>query len=255
VTQAVLFQLVGPELLPGAVAINSRVNSVSRLIGPAIAGALISTVGVAMCFFVNAASYLVVIGALVVLRTSDLLDRPLALNFATTFPAMVRFGFHLGTGSVAAAMSVSAIGSILGGLYIAGVRPHARRTMAAVLVGFGTSCLALAIAPGFWSFLAVSVVVGFSAAAFQSVNTVVLQQARDPSMQGRIMALHQMAWFGSTPIGALAMGWTIQVSSPRVPFVLGGLSALLCAAMVVDRRLPASGRWLMRSGGTTPKRA
>lgn len=273
VMQAILFQLVGPELLPSGVAINSTVNSVSRLIGPAIAGALISTVGVAICFFLNAASYLVVIGALLVLRKSELVDRPLvggakgrlrqglahvranpnvarpllvmtvvgtvALNFATTFPAMVRFGFHLGPGSVGAAMSVSAIGSILGGLYIAGVRPHARRTMAAVLVGFGTSCVALAIAPGFWSFLAVSVVVGFTAASFQSVNTVVLQQATDPSMQGRVMALHQMAWFGSTPIGALAMGWIIQVSSPRVPFVLGGLSALLCAAIVTDRWQPA----------------
>jgi predicted MFS family arabinose efflux permease len=174
-----------------------------------------------------------------------------ALNFATTFPAMVRFGFHLGAGAVGAAMSVSAVGSILVGFYIAGVRPHVRRTMAAVLVGFGTSCLALAIAPSFWSFLAVSVVVGFSAASFHSVNTVVLQQAADPAMQGRVMALHQMAWFGRTPIGALAMGWIIQVSSPRVPFVLGGLSALLCVAIVVERRLPASGRGLMRTNDPT----
>ena len=62
--QAILFQLVGPELLPSAVAANGTINSVSRLIGPAIAGALIATVGVGTCFFVNAASYLVVIAAL-----------------------------------------------------------------------------------------------------------------------------------------------------------------------------------------------
>jgi predicted MFS family arabinose efflux permease len=47
------------------------------------------------------------------------------------------------------------------------------------------------------------------------------------------MALQQMAWFGSTPIGALLMGWVIQVSSPRVPFAVGGLSALTCAAAVL----------------------
>jgi hypothetical protein len=65
---------------------------------------------------------------------------------------------------------------------------------------------------------------------------VVLQQSTEPAMLGRVMALQQMAWFGSTPIGAVLMGWVISVSSARVPFVLGGLSALVCAAAVFRRR-------------------
>ena len=267
--QAILFQLVGPELLPGAVAANSTINSVSRLIGPALAGALIATVGIEACFFINASSYLVVIGALVALRSSELVARPLAgrakgklaeglayvrshpdvarpllvmavvgivaYNFPTTFPSMVRFGFHLGAGAVGTVMSVSAIGSLLGGIYIAGVEPHPRRTLARALAGFAAALVALSLAPGFWSFVALSIPLGFASAAFQSVNTVVVQQATEPSMQGRVMALHQMAWFGTTPIGAVLMGWVIQVSSPRVPFALGGLSALLCAAAVISR--------------------
>jgi len=269
--QAILYQLVGPDLLPSGVAANSTINSVSRLIGPAIAGALIATVGVNACFFINAASYLVVIGALVALRSGELVDRPLvgrakgklregfayvrshpdvarpllvmtvvgtiAYNFQTTFPSMVRFGFHRGAGSVGTAMSVSAIGSIIGGIYIAGVKPHPRRTLAIVLAGFAAACLALSITPGFWPFVAMTIVLGFASASFQSVNTVVLQQATEPSMQGRVMALHQMAWFGSTPVGAVLMGWIIQISSPRVPFALGGLSALVCAVAVVGRGL------------------
>ena len=51
-------------------------------------------------------------------------------------------------------------------------------------------------------------------------------------MQGRVMALHQMAWYGSTPIGALLMGWTIQTTSPRVPFVLGAAATLACALAI-----------------------
>ena len=269
--QAILYQLVGPDLLPSGVAANSTINSVSRLIGPAIAGVLIATVGVNACFFINAASYVVVIGALVALRSGELVDRPLvgrakgklregfayvrshpdvarpllvmtvvgtiAYNFQTTFPSMVRFGFHRGAGSVGTAMSVSAIGSIIGGIYIAGVKPHPRRTLAIVLAGFAAACLALSITPGFWPFVAMTIVLGFASASFQSVNTVVLQQATEPSMQGRVMALHQMAWFGSTPVGAVLMGWIIQISSPRVPFALGGLSALVCAVAVVGRRV------------------
>ncbi|MFN8050675.1 MAG: MFS transporter [Acidimicrobiales bacterium] len=268
--QAILFQLVGPDLLPSAVAANSTINSVSRLIGPALAGLLIASVGVASCFFLNAASYLVVIGALVALRTADLVPRPLsgrakgklregfayvrshpdvsrpllvmtvvgivAYNFPTTFPSIVRFGFHRGAGAVGLAMSVSAIGSIIGGIYIAGVTPHPRRTLAIALTGFAVACAALSLAPGFWAFVALSIPLGFASASFQSVNTVVVQQATEASMQGRVMALHQMAWFGTTPIGALLVGWVIQLTSPRIPFALGGLAALACAGAVLVRR-------------------
>lgn len=270
--QAIVYQLVGPGLLPGAVAANSTINSVSRLIGPAMAGALIATVGVEACFYINAGSYLFVIGALAALRSRELVNRPLigrakgklregfayvrthpdvarpllvmtvvgtiAYNFQTTFPSMVHFGFHRGAGAVGTAMSVSAIGSIIGGIYIAGIKPHPRRTLAIVLAGFSAALLALSITPGFWPFVVISIVLGFASASFQSVNTVVLQQATEPSMQGRVMALHQMAWFGTTPIGAVLMGWIIQISSPRVPFVLGGVSALICAAAVVGRPSP-----------------
>ena len=267
--QAILYQLVGVELLASAVATNSTINSVSRLIGPALAGGLIATVGVKTCFYINAATYLVVIAALIALRSSELTVRPLigrtkgrlregfayvranpnvarpllvmtivgtaAYNFQTTFPAMVRFGFHRGAGAVGTVMSVSAIGSIIGGIYIAGVNPHPRKTLTITLVGFGAALLALSITPGFWPFVAMTIVLGFASASFQSVNTVVLQQATEPSMQGRVMALHQMAWFGSTPIGSVLMGWVIQISSPRIPFALAGAAALMCAVAVIGR--------------------
>ncbi|CAB4362743.1 unannotated protein [freshwater metagenome] len=268
--QAILFQLVGPQMLSNAVAANGTIAAASRLIGPAIAGALIATVGVPVCFYLNAASYLVVIAALLALRTHELVIRPLAgrakgklregfayvrshpdvarpllvmavvgtvaLNFGTTFPSIVHFGFHLGPGSVGTVMSVSAIGSILGGVYIAGRQPDPHRTLTIVLVGFGTGLIALSLMPGYWWFVAMSIPMGFASAAFQSVNTVAVQRATEPAMQGRVMALHQMAWFGSTPIGAVLMGWVIRISSPRVPFALGGLSALVCAVALVGRR-------------------
>ncbi len=269
--QAILFQLVGRDLLSNAVAANGAINSVSRLIGPAIAGGLIATVGLAVGFYINAASYLIVIAALLALRSNELIVRPMieqtkgklregfayirshpevarplvvmsvvgtiALNFPTTFPSMVRFGFHRGAGSVGAVMSVSAIGSILGGVYIAGIKPDARRTLGIALAGFGAAIVALGVMPSYVSFVAMSIVLGFASASFQSVNTIVVQQATEPSMQGRVMALHQTALFGSTPIGALLMGWVIHVSSPRIPFLLGGTAAFLCAVFVIARPL------------------
>ncbi len=262
--QALLLQLVGRETLPSAVAANSTIVSVSRLVGPALGGAMIAVTGIASCFYANAISYVAVVVALA--RIRRLIPRPLTrrsgggiraavtyvrhrpevrrplvvmaviglvvLNFPTTFPSMVRFGFDLGPGAVGAAMSVSAIGSILGGIYAAGITPDPRRTLPLVLAAFAAVLVALALAPTYLAFVLLSVPLGFVSACFQTVDAVAVQQATEPAMQGRVMALHQMAWFGSTPIGALAMGAVIQATSARVPFGLGAMAALACAVAV-----------------------
>jgi MFS family permease len=265
--QALVFQLVGRDDLPSAVAANSTIMSVARLVGPALGGVMVAVTGVASCFYANSVSFAVVFVALASISRSRLIPRPttaragsnlraavayvrqrpdvrrplvvmaviglIALNFQTTFPSMVRFGFDLGAGAVGTAMSVSAIGSILGGIYAAGITPNPRRTLALVLIGFGAMLVVFAAAPNYTVFVLLGIPLGFASACFQSINTVAVQQATEPSMQGRVMALHQMAWFGSTPIGALAMGWVIQATSPRVPFVLGGTAALLSAVALL----------------------
>ncbi len=265
--QALLFQLVGRDDLPSAVAANSSIMSVSRLVGPALGGAMVAVAGVASCFYANAVSYVGVLLAIVAISGRDLVARPIgarssrniragvayvrthpdvrrpllvmvvvgsvALNFQTTFPSMVRFGFDRGAGAVGAAMSISAIGSILGGIYAAGITPNPPRTLVIALAGFSAMLLVFSAAPNYSTFVLLGIPLGFASACFQSINTVAVQQATEPSMQGRVMALHQMAWFGSTPIGALAMGWIIQNTSPRVPFVLGGLATLASATALV----------------------
>jgi MFS family permease len=270
--QALLFQLVGGPTLPSAVAANSTIMSVSRLVGPAVGGAMIAATGVASCFYANAVSYVVVLVALAAIDRATLVPRPLgarasgnlrasltyvrhrpevrrplvvmavvglvALNFQTTFPSMVRFEFDFGAGAVGTAMSVSAIGSILGGLYAAGITPNPRRTLPVALIGFSTMLVILATAPNYTTFVILSIPLGFASAYFQSTDTVAVQQATEPGMQGRVMALHQMALYGSTPVGALVMGWIIQASSPRAPFVLGALAAVACAAALLRATAP-----------------
>lgn len=264
--QALLFQLVGRDTLPSAVAANSTIVSVARLVGPALGGAMVAATGLASCFYVNAVSFLVVAAALASIARADLVPRPVAqrrggdiraaisyvrnrpdvrrpllvmavvglvvLNFPTTFPSMVKFGFDRGAGAVGTAMSVSAIGSILGGLYAAGITPNPRRTLATVLAAFGLVLATLAMAPSYTAFVLLSIPLGFVSAAFQSIDAVAVQRATEPSMQGRVMALHQMAWYGSTPFGALLMGWVVQTISPRAPFVLGSGTTVACAAAI-----------------------
>jgi MFS family permease len=281
--QVLLFQLVGRETLPSAVAANSTIMSVSRLVGPALGGAMVAITGVASCFYANSVSYVVVLIALASIDRSRLVPRPastqagrnlraaatyvrrrpdvrrplvvmavvglVTLNFQTTFPSMVRFGFDRGAGAVGTAMSVSAIGSILGGIYAAGITPNPRRTLALTLAGFGAMLMLFSAAPNYTTFVLLGIPLGFASACFQSINTVAVQQATEPSMQGRVMALHQMALYGSTPIGALAMGWVIQTTSPRAPFLLGSLAALACAAALAR----AARRHATGDAGAVPK--
>jgi MFS family permease len=262
--QALLFQLVGRDALPSAVAANSTIVSVSRLVGPALGGVMVAVTGVASCFYANAVSFVIVLGALAAIDRNRLIPRPVgvraagnlrvalayvrqrpdvrrplivmvvvglvALNFQTTFPSMVRFGFDRGAGAVGTAMSVSAIGSILGGIYAAGITPNPKRSLATALSAFSVMLVVFAAAPSYPIFVALGIPLGFASACFQSIDTVAVQQATEPSMQGRVMALHQMAWYGSTPIGALVMGWVIENISPRAPFVLGALAAFACSA-------------------------
>lgn len=279
--QALLFQLVGREVLPSAVAANSTIVSVSRLVGPALGGVMVATTGIASCFYANAVSFVVVFAALAGIDRRRLVPRPIgaraggdlraalayvgqrpevrrplvvmavvgvvALNFQTTFPSMVRFGFDRGAGAVGMAMSVSAIGSILGGLYAAGITPDPRRTLALALAAFGVMLAVFAAAPSYPVFVLLGIPLGFTSACFQSIDTVAVQQATEPAMQGRVMALHQMAWYGSTPVGALAMGWVIQATSPRLPFVLGGFAAAGCAVALrvrVARDQAPAGAWM-----------
>jgi predicted MFS family arabinose efflux permease len=246
---------------------------------------VIATWSIAGCFFVNAASYLVVIGALVALRAHELVDRPrrakgagglreglryvrgqpdvlrpllvmavvgtLAYNFQTTIPSMVRFGFDRGAGSTAAVMSISAIGSVAGGLVVAGLRLDPRTTLAATCLGLGAGLIVFGTAPTYAWFVVACLPLGFLSASFQTVDATVLQKATDPAMQGRVMGLHQIAWFGSTPIGALLMGWVIEASSPRVPFFIGGASAVGCGVAILLRRSQTRGATAVDQGVAT----
>ena len=268
--QAIVFQLVGRDRLASAVGINGTIQTIGRLLGPGVAGLIIARFGVAPCFFINAASYLIVIAALFLLRAEELVPRPqlrqtkgqlreglryvkanpdvtrplvvmvvvglVSYNFPTTMPAMIKFGFNRGAGSLGAVLSISAIGAIFGGLFVAGITLHARRTLSLVTAAFGVCLLGFAVAPSYGWFIVASIPVGITSSAFTAVNITVLQRATDPAMQGRVMSLHTIAWQGTTPIGALFMGWLIEATSARVPFYLGGIAAIMCAIVIIARR-------------------
>ncbi len=267
--QTFVLELVGRDDLPNAVSLNSVVMNSARVIGPAIGGALIALVGLAVCFEVNAASYLAVIIGLSLMRRSDLhrtepvargkgqlreglryvwrtpgLRQPLLLvavvgtlayNFQVVLALFARFTFHGGAGVFSALTSLMGGGAVVGGLLIAARnRPNIHR-LTAIGCAFGVLILAVALSPNLATALVLIFPMGAASIAFIATANATLQLRAEPSMRGRVMALYAIAFLGTTPIGSPLVGWISQVSSPRVALAVGG-SATVLASVITRRR-------------------
>jgi MFS family permease len=259
--QTFVFDMVGHELLPNAVSLNSVLMNSARVIGPAIGGILIVTLGVATCFMVNAASYAAVIVALSMMRASELNKRhvvarakgqvreglryvwatpdlklPLlamavvgvfAFNFTVTLPLLAKFTFHGGAGLYSAFMVAMGAGAVVGGLVTAFRSKPSTRLLAFIGLIFGGAILAVAVSPTTAAALVLLVVMGAASISFVATNNAILQLRSDPSMRGRVMSLNAIAFLGSTPIGAPLLGYISDSTSPRVALVVGGVATLL----------------------------
>jgi MFS family permease len=261
--QTFVFEMVGNDLLPNAVSLNSVLMNSARVIGPAIGGVLILTLGVATCFMVNALSYVAVIVALSMMRASELNRRPgvvrakgqvregfryvwrtpdlrillssmaivgvFAFNFTVTLPLLAKFTFH-GSGALYSEfLAAMGAGAVLGGLFTAHRSRPSIRMLSFIAVIFGVAILAVALAPTETVVLVLLVLMGAASISFVATNNASLQLRADPAMRGRVMSLNAIAFLGSTPIGAPLLGWISDVSNPRVALVVGGVATLLAS--------------------------
>ncbi|HEX3946997.1 MAG TPA: MFS transporter [Acidimicrobiales bacterium] len=258
--QTFVSEMVGHDLMPNAISLNSVVMNSARVIGPAIGGVLIFAIGLAACFLFNAASYVAVLVALFMMRPAELHRRPVVLrakgqvreglhyvwstpslrdpllamavvgifafNFITTLPLLATDTFAGGAGTYSTLMAAMGIGAVIGGLVVA----HRSRPSVAMLstigLAFGVMLLAVAASPTEAVALVALVAMGACSIAFIATANATIQLQADPAMRGRVMALYAIAFLGSTPIGAPLVGWISDVSSPRVAVMAGGVATL-----------------------------
>jgi MFS family permease len=261
--QSFVIEMVGPDRVVNAVSLNSVIVQMARIVGPAIAGIMIATVGVVPCFALNALTFVAMIFALWSMdpkrlqappiaprergairaglryvRATPELAVPLALmalvgtlgfNFQVVLPLLAKFSFDGGAMTYGVLTAAMAVGSIVGAL----VNGHHGRTgpglIAAGALAFGILALLSAAMPS----LALEVVtlagLGAAAVTFAATINSSLQLAVAPEMRGRVMALYSVVFLGSTPIGAPLTGWLAQSYDPRVALLLAGISGLAAA--------------------------
>jgi MFS family permease len=270
--QAFVVEMVGARRVVNAVSLNSVLIHSARIVGPALAGILIATVGVEPCFALNAASFAVMIGALTgmdtdALRPAEVEPRrpgavraglryvranpqlwiPLGLmaivgtlgfNFQAILPLLARFTFDGGASSYAALVTAMGIGAVVGAVANGARGTVTPALLAGAAIGFGALALLAAGAPSIGLELLLLAPLGAASVTLAASVNSALQLASEPAMRGRVMALYSIVFLGSTPIGAPLAGWLSEQLDPRAALVMAGVAALtagLLARLAFDR--------------------
>jgi MFS family permease len=261
--QAFVREMVGVNELRNAVTLNAVTQNAARAVGPAIAGVLIATAGVGICFLINASSFVAVVSSLLLMSRSALqpsapvarergqlreglkyaahtpeIAVPLAImgfvgmlayEFQVSLPVLARTTFHGGSEAYGFMTGAMGVGAVIGGLFTAARSRMGLRPMIIALVGFGVAILALVAAPSLVVVDAVLFFVGWASVSFISIASSTIQLSAAPNMRGRSIALWQVAMQGTTPVGGPFIGWIIGESDPKIGLAVGGIACLVAA--------------------------
>jgi MFS family permease len=265
--QTFVVQMVGESMLRNAVTLNSTIMNMARIIGPSIAAVLIATVGIGLCFIIDAGTFAAILIVLFLMKRSELhpvetsprapgqlraglryawsnptlritllmmvIIGTFAYEFPVVLPVFATITLDGNATTYSLLTAAMGLGAIFGGLFSAG-RPATKiRELIIVAALFGLSiCLAAAM-PNLVTALGVLVLVGVLSVLFISMGNTTLQLASAPQMRGRVMSLWSIAFQGTTPIGGPIIGAIIDQSNPRVGLLVGGVAALVAAGLGV----------------------
>jgi MFS family permease len=264
--RAFVAELVDEDSITNAVSLYNAVSAIARVLGPVFAGILLASAGVGWCFVVNAASHLVALTGLLVMRRAELhtaesTTEPgtarAGLRYAWSIPELriallltgivATFGFNHqvlvpllahqtfdgGVGTFTLLYTALSVGSVVGALTVAGRREVDLRFLLGATVAFAAANGLLAVSPSLaWAVVA-GVGTGAAALLFVTASTVLLQRRCAPTMRGRVMALAAMVLLGGIPIGGPIVGWIADVAGPRVAVAAGSITALLAGVVVL----------------------
>jgi MFS family permease len=271
--QTFVVEMVGKEDLSNAIALNSSVFNTGRLVGPAVAGALVAVFGTAVCFALNAVSFLAVIIGLLMMRitpsavahhgsglsrlrqglgyvrTTPVVFRTIALagfvatfgmNFSVWVPLLAKQEYGVEADGFGILLSALGLGSLAGALVLAffsrGARPGVMIMTASTM---GLAELVLALTIGFSAPMVVGLillpVMGFAMTATMSMANTTIQMVTPHELRGRVLSVYLTVFAGSAPFGALLAGVVANELGTGTSVAVGGSVTLLAAVVVASR--------------------
>ncbi|MDQ0285477.1 MFS family permease [Desulfofundulus luciae] len=271
--QAFIIELVGREDLMNAIALNSSIFNGARIIGPAVAGLVISTVGIAACFLANAASFLFVLGGLLLVRVRGEVDgredhrnlwedvheglayirsnstvftvlamvggmSALAMNFNVLVPVFAREVLHRQAQGFGFLMSATGLGAFAGALTVAYLSNRGPRLKLLLAGASGLCFCELMLAPVRLYSLALVLLclAGFAVSTFSASANATVQMNVPDHLRGRVMSVYSLVFIGLVPAGNFFSGTVAHLWGAPAGFALGGGLALLFL-LFLGRRL------------------
>jgi MFS family permease len=262
--QALIGELVGEKELTNAVALNAVLFQLARIAGPLMAGVLIETVGIGICFVCNAASYLAIVVALLLIDTSKLIPRvravrargqlrdgfryarsnpalwallsvtalvgTLSFQLNVLLPLIAKYVFDGDAGTFATMSALAAIGGLFAAIGIAARRWTTNRQVLYLLLALGITMFGAAAAPTLGVELFVMVPLGMAMLAAPVTINASVQLVSRPDMRGRAISFYFLLSQGSNVVGAPLIGWLAQTAGARWSLVLGAVAAVVGAA-------------------------
>jgi len=281
--QTLQVDIVGIEDLQSAVSLNSSAFNAARMLGPAVGGALVAAWGEGVCFAVNAASYLAVLVALLMIRTppavrapsgslrSDLVEglrfawgypevrltlaavavtSTFGLSYMTLLPVFARDVLHAGATGFGVLVGSAGLGAVFGALGAA-TRSGARGAHLVMALGqsaLGVGLVALALTTHLAVATSWLVLVGLGVAVQLTTTNGFLQTKAPDHLRGRAVSLYIWLFSGLAPIGGLAAGWAAEnVGAPWT--AAGAGAACVLSALLMGFEIPRLRRALARPSG------
>jgi MFS family permease len=271
--QSFIVEMVGKEDLMNAIALNSSMFNGARIVGPAVAGILVASIGEGWCFFANAVSYIAVIAGLLLMRVNSLpiagtsesplehlkegfrwvkQTRPIralllllglislvGMPYAVLMPIFAGRILHGGPRGLGILMGATGMGALCGALNLAtrkGVKGLGRWVTTSA-AGFGLSMILFSYSRIFWLSVLLLIPLGFFMMTQMAASNTLIQAMVPNRLRGRVMAVYSMMFMGMAPFGAFFAGVVANHLGAPQTLTLGGLTCLFGAA-VFGVRLP-----------------
>ncbi len=266
--QSLVYEMVDDKkYLPNALALNSSMVNLSRLIGPGIAGIAIEKFGDTVCFGLNTLSFLAVIISLLMMKLPKhepqvhnknafaelkeglvyIKNTPsiafvivmlalislFVLPFATLIPVYAKDIFH-GTASTFGVIdSVIGLGALSGAIFLASLKPGANLKKILIIntFVFGTGLVLFSHATNYFLALAFITIGAFGMMSQVTISNTILQTTVAPNMRGRVISFYAMAFFGMQPIGGLLVGSVSQWIDVQNTVLVEGIITLLIGGL------------------------
>lgn len=259
--------------LGNAIALNSTMVNGARLLGPSIAGVLISLAGEGTCFLINGVSYSVVISTLLfikinpkpkMIKTSKVLGelkegfrytfgfKPvrfiilllalvslMGMPYSVLMPVYAKEILNGESHTFGFLMGASGLGALSGALYLASRRNAAglEKIIPVSAIVFGAALILLSLAKVFWLASIVMIITGAGMMMVMASSNTVIQTIIDDNKRGRVMSIYAMAFMGTAPFGSLLAGSLAKLVGTPMTLALGGVSCIIGAGFYL-RKIP-----------------